>query len=123
MRYALPFDSRGEDVPGNEKPDGEVQYGNRSSRRDRGRNRPAWQPIKSHRTETLAASAVAIELHAARGGVDALTAQLESSRERIADLEARVDIDPLTDVLNRRGFERELKRSLAYVNATAPARR
>ncbi len=47
--------------------------------------------------------------------VDALTAQLETSRERIADLEARVDIDPLTDVLNRRGFERELKRSLAYV--------
>ncbi|MGB6748483.1 MAG: GGDEF domain-containing protein [Xanthobacteraceae bacterium] len=47
--------------------------------------------------------------------VEALSAQLKSSRERIADLEARVDIDPLTDVLNRRGFERELKRSLAYV--------
>ncbi len=47
--------------------------------------------------------------------VEALAAQLKSSRERIADLEARVDIDPLTDVLNRRGFERELKRSLAYV--------
>ena len=47
--------------------------------------------------------------------VDALAAELEASRARIADLEARVDIDPLTDVLNRRGFERELKRSLAYV--------
>jgi diguanylate cyclase (GGDEF)-like protein len=47
--------------------------------------------------------------------VDALAAQLEASRTRISDLEARVDIDPLTDVLNRRGFERELKRSLAYV--------
>jgi diguanylate cyclase (GGDEF)-like protein len=47
--------------------------------------------------------------------VEALAAQLESSRQRIADLEARVDIDALTDVLNRRGFERELKRSLAYV--------
>src|SRR5580698_5106804 len=47
--------------------------------------------------------------------VDALAAQLKFSRERIADLEARVDIDSLTDVLNRRGFERELKRSLAYV--------
>jgi diguanylate cyclase (GGDEF)-like protein len=46
--------------------------------------------------------------------VDALAAELEASRARIADLEARVDIDPLTDVLNRRGFERELKRSLAY---------
>lgn len=47
--------------------------------------------------------------------VDALAAELAASRARIAELEARVDIDPLTDALNRRGFERELKRSLAYV--------
>lgn len=47
--------------------------------------------------------------------VDALAAQLAASRVRIADLEARIDIDPLTDTLSRRGFERELKRSLAYV--------
>jgi diguanylate cyclase (GGDEF)-like protein len=47
--------------------------------------------------------------------VDALAAQLEVSRARISELEARIDIDPLTDILNRRGFERELKRSLAYV--------
>jgi diguanylate cyclase (GGDEF)-like protein len=47
--------------------------------------------------------------------VDALAAQLQDSRARIQELEARVDVDPLTDVLNRRGFERELKRSLAYV--------
>jgi diguanylate cyclase (GGDEF)-like protein len=47
--------------------------------------------------------------------VDALAAQLADSRARILDLEARVDVDPLTETLNRRGFERELKRSLAYV--------
>lgn len=47
--------------------------------------------------------------------VDKLAAELLASRARIADLEARVDVDPLTDVLNRRGFERELARSLAYV--------
>ena len=47
--------------------------------------------------------------------VDALTAELAASRARIADLEARIDIDPLTETFNRRGFERELKRSLAYV--------
>ena len=47
--------------------------------------------------------------------VDALAAELKTSRARIAELEARIDVDPLTDVLNRRGFERELKRSLAYV--------
>ena len=47
--------------------------------------------------------------------VERLAAQLEQSRTRIVDLEAKVDIDPLTDLLNRRGFERELKRSVAYV--------
>jgi diguanylate cyclase (GGDEF)-like protein len=47
--------------------------------------------------------------------VDRLAAQLEQSRARITDLEAKVDIDPLTELLNRRGFERELKRSVAYV--------
>jgi GGDEF domain-containing protein len=47
--------------------------------------------------------------------VDALAAQLQDSHARILELEARVDVDPLTDTLNRRGFERELKRSLAYV--------
>lgn len=44
-----------------------------------------------------------------------LAAQLAQSRAQIADLEASVDIDPLTGLLNRRGLERELKRSVAYV--------
>ena len=47
--------------------------------------------------------------------VERLAAQLEQSRARITDLEARIDIDPLTELFNRRGFERELKRSVAYV--------
>ena len=55
--------------------------------------------------------------------VDALAAQFEASRSRISELEARVDIDPLTDILNRRSLERELKRSLAYVKRTGVRRR
>jgi len=47
--------------------------------------------------------------------VERLSAELQASRARIAKLEATIDIDPLTETLNRRGFERELKRSLAYV--------
>jgi diguanylate cyclase (GGDEF)-like protein len=47
--------------------------------------------------------------------VERLAAELEASRARISDLESRIDVDPLTETLNRRGFERELKRSLAYV--------
>jgi diguanylate cyclase (GGDEF)-like protein len=44
-----------------------------------------------------------------------LKRELEESRAKLAELELRADIDPLLDILNRRGFERELKRSLAYV--------
>ena len=45
----------------------------------------------------------------------ASSANLLSRARAIAELEARADVDPLLDILNRRGFERELKRSLAYV--------
>jgi len=47
--------------------------------------------------------------------VERLAAELAAARARVADLESRIDVDPLTEILNRRGFERELKRSLAYV--------
>jgi len=47
--------------------------------------------------------------------VEALSEKLEIARARISELEAHIDVDPLTEVLNRRGFDRELKRSLAYV--------
>ena len=47
--------------------------------------------------------------------IDRLKAELAAARVQIAELEARADIDPLLDILNRRGFERELARSLAYV--------
>src|SRR5262245_19138668 len=40
---------------------------------------------------------------------------LAVARAQMVDLAARAETDPLTDLLNRRGFERELKRSLAYV--------
>src|SRR5690348_16355482 len=44
-----------------------------------------------------------------------LQAELDALREKIRQLEAHADVDPLTGVLNRRGFERELKRAIAYV--------
>ncbi len=47
--------------------------------------------------------------------VERLERELAAARGEITALAARADTDPLTDVLNRRGFERELKRSLAYV--------
>jgi diguanylate cyclase (GGDEF)-like protein len=48
--------------------------------------------------------------------IAALQAALARAEARIAELEARADIDPLLDILNRRAFERELARSLAYLD-------
>jgi diguanylate cyclase (GGDEF)-like protein len=47
--------------------------------------------------------------------IERLKNELAKAERKIAELELRADIDPLLDILNRRGFERELQRSLAYV--------
>jgi len=44
-----------------------------------------------------------------------LEAELALMRARVAELETRAERDPLTAVLNRRGFARELARARAYV--------
>ena len=46
--------------------------------------------------------------------VDRLERELAAARTQMAELEVRAEIDPLTDILNRRGFERALKRSLDH---------
>ena len=43
-----------------------------------------------------------------------LQSQLKRAKAKIASLEARADTDPLTDIANRRGFERDLGRAIAY---------
>ena len=50
-----------------------------------------------------------------RQDIARLTDELLRAEWKIAELEARADVDPLTEILNRRGFEREFKRSLAYI--------
>src|SRR6187200_1970045 len=47
--------------------------------------------------------------------VERLERELAAARSQMATLAARIDIDPLTELPNRRAFERELARSLAYV--------
>lgn len=47
--------------------------------------------------------------------VDSLKADLAAARARVAELETRVDEDPLTGLRNRRGFERSLEQALAYL--------
>ena len=45
-----------------------------------------------------------------------LLGEIERLQARITELEAAADTDPLTGVFNRRGFDRELKRTLAYID-------
>jgi diguanylate cyclase (GGDEF)-like protein len=47
--------------------------------------------------------------------VERLERALADARKEVASLAARADVDPLTDLVNRRGFERELARACAYV--------
>jgi diguanylate cyclase (GGDEF)-like protein len=47
--------------------------------------------------------------------VERLERELVAARSQVAALAACVNIDPLTELPNRRAFERELARSLAYV--------
>ncbi len=61
----------------------------------------------------------AISVAQLRAEITRLNRELQRAEARIAEFEARADIDPMLDVLNRRGFERELKRSLAYVRRYA----
>ena len=44
-----------------------------------------------------------------------LEGELAAARAQVAALEATADVDPLTEIFNRRGFERELARAVAYV--------
>lgn len=47
--------------------------------------------------------------------IERLRDEIALAERRIRELEARADTDPLLDIRNRRGFMRELKRSLAHL--------
>jgi diguanylate cyclase (GGDEF)-like protein len=51
----------------------------------------------------------------ARATIRRLRTELTRARARIEDLQTSVDTDFLLDIPNRRGFERELDRSIAYI--------
>ena len=54
------------------------------------------------------------ELAVLLGEVQRLQTELTAARAKMKELEATADIDAVTEIFNRRGFERELKRSLSY---------
>jgi diguanylate cyclase (GGDEF)-like protein len=58
---------------------------------------------------------VPMELITLLGEIERLNAALKAEQARAAALEASADTDALTEVFNRRGFDRELRRTLAYI--------
>ena len=98
----------------------------------KGHSRSRTRPIAARPTsvKSTAAGSAAAKVHAGRGAnssraaskgasaeqvIAALTRRLAQARRHIARLESHADTDFLLDIPNRRGFERELDRSIAYV--------
>jgi len=79
------------------------------------RGRATKAPGKPAATRAPKASSVAASRRDPAAVIEALTRRLARARRQIAALEARADTDALLDIPNRRGFERELKRAIAYL--------
>src|SRR5262245_64025971 len=75
---------------------------------------PQRRVAEPERVEAPARPAGALRVELA-AEVARLEQELATARAQVAALAAFAQIDPLTDILNRRGLERELKRSLAHV--------
>jgi diguanylate cyclase (GGDEF)-like protein len=58
---------------------------------------------------------VPMELVTLLGEIERLNAALKAERAKVRELEACADTDALTEVFNRLGFDRELRRTLAYI--------
>jgi diguanylate cyclase (GGDEF)-like protein len=65
---------------------------------------------------TAPAPRVPAETAVLLGQVERLQAALKLEQARVKELEASADTDPLTSLFNRRGFTRELQRTLAYID-------
>jgi diguanylate cyclase (GGDEF)-like protein len=79
----------------------------------------ARKPAPEPRSPTAPRSAAAPQPPAApndaKAAIRRLRAQLAQAQALIGQLEASADTDFLLGILNRRGFERELNRSVAYI--------
>jgi diguanylate cyclase (GGDEF)-like protein len=78
----------------------------------RGPQRRGTEPVERVEAPKRPARAVGAQLAVE---VARLERELSAARAQLAELTVFAQIDPLTDILNRRGLERELKRSLAHV--------
>src|SRR3979411_2040123 len=86
-------------------------------RRKSGVVEPKGAPQRARRAKVPSASAprLSVTPNDAKLAIRRLKVQLAQARARIEELEASADTDFLLDIPNRRGFERELNRAVAYI--------
>jgi len=71
--------------------------------------------VAADKPEKLKTSPVVAPAALLLAEIERLKSELIRAERKVSELELRADVDPLLDILNRRGFERELKRALAYL--------
>ena len=91
------------------KPPGRAAGRNKSGGRPAAKSGSKTTPVKSRPKPAV------VSLAKARRQVSALKAELAAAQARIDELQAWADTDFLLNIYNRRGFERELDRSIAYM--------
>src|SRR5262249_44644280 len=72
-------------------------------------------PAQAASAQTAPAPVPSAALTEAKAAVRRLRAELAAAQAQIAELQASRETDFLLDILHRRGFERELRRSIAYI--------
>ena len=77
--------------------------------------KPAPQRARRVKPASASAPRLPVAPNDAKPTIRRLRAQLAQALARIDELQASADTDFLLDIPNRRGFERELNRSIAYI--------
>ncbi|MCA6106080.1 GGDEF domain-containing protein [Bradyrhizobium cenepequi] len=72
-------------------------------------------PAQPAPAQVAPAQAPSAALNEAKATIRRLRAELAAAQAQVAELQASAETDFLLDILNRRGFERELNRSIAYI--------
>lgn len=86
-----------------------------AKRRKKGAGSPVAALLRPRPAKKPAASRSPAAPNEAKSAIRRLKTQLAQALARIEELQASADTDFLLDIPNRRGFERELNRAIAYI--------